>query len=234
MENKWFRCTFTGVDEFTSLAKIKELSIKYPFVEWGVLLSTSENRSRNGHRYPSLDWLNENLPKLQSIAKESKASIALHVCGKETKLLLENKEDSQALNFLPYVNRIQINFVCKNKQEQELENLCENFPNTKFITQHNEANKDLHKKIKSVNHQILFDASGGRGIKTEVWPQPFNDKVCGYAGGLGLENIEQDFENIKNLAFSHFWIDMEGRIRTEDKLDLDICEKILEKVSTLS
>ena len=82
-----WRCTFTGVDEFSSLEHIEEISLKFPFVEWGVLLSTSENRQLNGFRYPSLDWLHTNLPKLSKISQKSGCSIALHVCGKETKNL---------------------------------------------------------------------------------------------------------------------------------------------------
>ncbi len=45
-----FRCTLTGVDEFTDLSKLEEISFCYPFVEWGVLLSSSENRLENGKR----------------------------------------------------------------------------------------------------------------------------------------------------------------------------------------
>jgi len=37
MKNKLnFKCTFTGVDELSSIDKIKELSTVFPFVEWGV------------------------------------------------------------------------------------------------------------------------------------------------------------------------------------------------------
>ncbi len=69
------------------------------------LLSTSENRQLNGFRYPSLDWLHTNLPKLSKISQKSGCSIALHVCGKETKNLLNNIEDNIALQLQPYVQR---------------------------------------------------------------------------------------------------------------------------------
>ncbi len=228
-----FKCTFTGVDEFTDLEKLEELSVRYPFVEWGVLLSTSENRLENGYRYPSYDWLKENLPKLKTIAEKTGCSIALHVCGKETKKILSQAQDSVALELLDFVNRVQINFVYKEDQVLQLEDLCKKFPNKVFITQHNEKNNDLYLKIKSNNHQVLFDASGGRGIECSNWEKPLSDKVCGYAGGLGLDNIELQFESIKKVVKDDFWIDMEGKIRTSDKLDINICKYILYRVSKM-
>lgn len=232
--NKLFRCTFTGVDEESSLDKIKELSLEFPFVEWGVLLSTSENTPFGRNRYPSVTWLNENLPKLKEIANSTDASIALHVCGKETKKLLKRTEDSVALSLLQFVNRIQINFAYKEKQVAELENLCLDFPHIKFITQQNKANADLHEKIHADNHQVLFDQSGGRGIETTQWSAALGNKTFGYAGGLGLDNVEQQLNNIKKVANRQFWIDSEGKLRVDDLLNLDICEKILKKVSVLS
>ncbi len=226
-----FKCTFTGVDEFTSLESIKSISEKYPFVEWGVLLSTSENRALNGYRYPSVEWLMTNLPKLNEVSKQAGCSIALHVCGGETKKLLSQDESSVALKLIEYVNRVQINFVYKESQVKELEELCQKFPNKVFITQHNQKNADLYVKVKSSNHQVLFDASGGRGIDCETWLPALEGKVCGYAGGLGLDNIQSQFEKIKAVAADIFWIDMEGKIRVDDKLNLEICEKILKEIA---
>jgi len=230
MENKLFRCTFTGVDEKTSIDEINNLTKEFPFVEWGILLSTSENSFLGKSRYPSLNWLNENLPKLKNVANTYNSSIALHVCGKETKELLAQSENSIALGLLPFVNRVQINFFYKEHQIEQLEKLCEKFPHINFITQHNNKNTDLYKKISSENHQILFDQSGGRGIETTNWESPLENKVCGYAGGLGPNNISEQIELIKNVADRQFWIDMEGKIRTEDFLDLNLCREVLEKV----
>ncbi len=231
MKNKLIRCTFTGVDEFSSLEKIEFISRKYPIVEWGVLLSTSENRVLNGNRYPSVTWLEDKLPKLFKISEKTTAGIALHVCGKETKLLLEQNELSVALKLINFVNRIQINFSYKEKQVNQLEVLCAKYPNISFITQQNESNKDLYKKITAKNHQVLFDTSGGRGVKCEEWTSSLENKICGYAGGLGLEGVSEDLSKIKEVACNDFWIDMEGKIRTEDKIDLNICEKILEIIN---
>ncbi|NCQ51806.1 hypothetical protein GW796_07925 [archaeon] len=174
------------------------------------------------------------MPKLSEVAKGSGASIALHVCGKETKLLLEKSQSSIALKLIRFVNRVQINFAYKENQIIQLEDLCCTFPTVNFITQHNEKNKDLFEKIKSKNHQVLFDSSGGRGIKSTLWNEQLVGKSCGYAGGLGLESIEEDFLKIRKVAKNNFWIDMEGRIRTNDLLDLKLCEEILEKLNSIN
>lgn len=228
--NNLMHCTFTGIDEFCSLEKVRELSIAFPFVEWGVLLSTSENSSFGRNRYPSVRWLQDNLPILKDISNSSGASIALHVCGKEVKKLLSRDDDSVAVSLLPFVNRVQINFVYKESQVEQLEKLCTDFPLIKFITQQNNVNYDLYKKIKSKNHQILFDQSGGRGIETKEWSEPLENKVCGYAGGLGIDNIIYQLRAIRNIANSPFWIDMEGKLRVDDKLNLNICENILKAI----
>jgi hypothetical protein len=232
--NTLLRCTFTGIDEKASFEKIEALSFAFPFVEWGVLLSTSENSSFGRNRYPSIDWLKENLPRLKAMAKSTGASIALHVCGKETKKLLELADDSAALPLLQFVDRVQINFIYKDKQIEQLENLCSLYPHINFITQQNSANADLYEKVQAENHQLLFDQSGGRGIETTQWQIPLGNKVCGYAGGLGLDNVTEQLSNIKKVANRAFWIDMEGKIRTDDWLNLALCEDILKKVSVLS
>lgn len=232
--NTLLRCTFTGVDEKSSFEEITNLTQEFPFVEWGVLLSTSANSSFGQNRYPSLNWLNENLPKLKNIVDTYGSSIALHVCGKETKELLAQTENSVALSLLPYVNRVQINFLYKEYQVEQLENLCKSFPHINFITQHNNRNADLYKKVFSPNHQVLFDQSGGRGIETTEWEVPLENKICGYAGGLGPQNINEQFSLIKSVADRPFWIDMEGKIRTEDILDLILCKQVLSKVSKVA
>ncbi len=225
-----FKCTFTGLDEFTSLEKVEQISMRFPFVEWGVLLSTSENRKLGEGRYPSVNWIGKNLPKLKDVAQKSGCSIALHVCGSETKKLLSKSAESVALSLMTNVNRVQINFAYKEYQVQELSELCTQFSDKFFITQHNRSNADLYMKIKNLNHQVLFDASGGRGIDCHEWTAPLAGKVCGYAGGLGLENMKNQLESIRKVALGEFWIDMEGKIRTEDKFNLNICENILNVV----
>jgi len=72
------------------------------------------------------------------------------------------------------------------------------------------------------NHAILFDASGGHGVSPEYWPAHLPDKSCGYAGGLGPDNLARELPRIQEAAGQGpYWIDMEGKLRNEaDRFDL--------------
>lgn len=225
-----FRCTFTGVDEKTNLDDLKELSKKYPFIEWGVLFSVSENKSFGRNRYPSMDWFLQKMCKLGEIRKETGVSLALHVCGKAVGDLLNGTGlVSEMVNGF---NRVQINLRYKPDVVAKLERLMDKHKDIIFITQHNNVNVDLWKLINKENHQVLFDKSGGRGIEANDWEKPLENKVCGYAGGLGLDNIEYQLDNIiKVVNGNQFWIDMEGKIRLNDEFDLSACEIVAQKVS---
>ena len=112
-------CTFTGIDEKFSLEQLEILASRHPFLEWGILFSTTSNNNR----YPNEKWFELILPQIFNIIEKTNNSLALHVCGKETKNLLNNIEDNIALQLQPYVQRIQINFRYKPKDISLLESL---------------------------------------------------------------------------------------------------------------
>jgi len=70
-------------------------------------------------------------------------------------------------------------------------------------------------------------------IVRSEWPQPL-PIPCGYAGGLGPDNIQQELGRIAAVAGARpIWVDMEGKLRrTEasgaDWLDLAACRICLE------
>jgi len=53
--------------------------------------------------------------------------------------------------------------------------------------------------------------------------------LCGYAGGLNPDNIEQELIKIEAVVGdAEIWIDMESGIRNKkDELDLEKCERVL-------
>lgn len=227
------RCTFTGLDEKFSLENFLILSSRYNFLEWGILYSTSNNSKISSNRYPSQKWFEHNIEEISKIAKETGVSLALHVCGKESINLIEQK--NEFLDFLlPHFNRVQINFRYKAKQKDEILSLFENNPEINFITQQNFANKDLITDISSItNHHLLFDNSGGRGILDQTWPKPIDKKFCGYAGGLGPDNIEAELNNINLVSEDNdYWIDMETKVRTDEWLDFQKCKTVASTVKS--
>jgi phosphoribosylanthranilate isomerase len=82
----------------------------------------------------------------------------------------------------------------------------------------------------------LFDASGGNGLSPIEWPSPFETKsgytlLNGYAGGLGPENVDAELHKLAKInEKSEIWIDMESKLRTDGKFDLEKCKQVLKSV----
>ena len=126
----------------------------------------------------------------------------------------------------PIVGRIQLNMPQKtadNFNAEKLKRVIDFYKNQDFIIQYNDRTKDaadaLHKT--GAKFDLLFDASGGRGIDADAWRAPVSDKHnTGYAGGLAPENITGNLDKIANVAGNHtIWTDAEGKLKTDDKFD---------------
>lgn len=225
------RCTLTGVDERTDLHQVEQLSAAFPFVEWGFLYSPK--RQGQPGRYPAMETLAQCFRSLPS-----SVAVAMHVCGDGVHRLLDGC--SVELGILAMIEarggRIQLNFnqlrapIDLNK----LAALMADHAGTTFITQHNSANSDVWTYLAdrgANNHAVLFDASGGQGIPCLNWPAPL-PVACGYAGGLGPDNIQAEIPRIAAVAGGRkIWIDMENKLRsTRDScnwFDLDACLRCL-------
>lgn len=225
--------TLTGVDEQTSLIRLEEISKNYN-VEWGVLYTESTSPKLGGNRYPSKHWFEKNITNFARIREENETKFSLHVCGSAIKRLL-NQESSYLLDLISSFDRVQLNLRYKRGDLEKLEALFNNYPKINFITQHNNANKDLWFLIQAKNHNVLFDNSGGRGILDTNWQEPLSEKIYGYAGGLSPDNITEELNKIITVTKNkHFWVDMEGHIRTNDYLDLEKCNAVLNSISLLT
>jgi hypothetical protein len=104
-----------------------------------------------------------------------------------------------------------------------------------FIVQQKSAKDCFAYSVSSdrSNVYLLCDPSGGRGKESEwvyYYPNMKTDMV-GYAGGIGVDNVEEKLSKIAENTFADFWIDMESKVRDDrDWLDLDAVETVLEKV----
>lgn len=227
-----FRCTFTGIDRFTDLGRVVDLSARHPSVEWGILYSPT--RAGKEPRYLSADQINAALDRLPAAC-----SIALHLCGRGvTDLLNDNQSEASLLmrRVAARHGRVQINVNLPKTPDLlsplrawlaiEAKSL-----GLSVITQHNKSNLALTEALRGLpNHAVLFDASGGRGLPREGgWPAPLDDLHCGYAGGIGPQTINADLLAIQSAAGSRpYWVDMEGRVRdAQDRLSLDAAETCL-------
>jgi len=217
-------CTLTGVDEKTDFGWIAEVSARYPFVEWGVLFSHSpaEKDERYGPR--------THIERFAGHAWPEGFNSALHVCGKAVESFVEDVNGVR--DVASRFGRVQLNFNLGRSAfgVPKLDEAIREFGGV-VITQHNEANASVAQAVTAANHQVLFDASGGRGLRAAEWPTRVNGKVYGYAGGFGPETAGDDLEGAARAAVGlPFWIDMETKLREGGYLSAEKCGRVLEAV----
>ncbi len=110
-------------------------------------------------------------------------------------------------------------------------------PGKEFIFQWDGVNDHMAHAAHAygVKTAALFDTSGGAGILPADWPEPTKQFWCGYAGGLGPDNVAEQVEKINQTCNGLFWIDMERRVRTDDDSALDMAKvrKVLELCAPL-
>jgi len=268
--------TFTGVDEFTDLNRMVKLGVKYPFIEFGILLS--KQRTGRENKYPSLSFLN-NLYAFYSTNWQL-LTLSAHLCGDFARTF--SKGEFEVLDFFPnletLVDRIQVNvdrgftgFDCDKLARQVY---SEKYPYLRmkdYIIQIRE--KQIHgcrepvtlkpdwtlednsffvtarkafDRYSGFKYRILplplYDSSGGKGISPSEWFPPvtgpnWQNYSTGYSGGLGPDNLKEELQNIASVVDSSveqvcpIWIDMESKIRTGDKFDLDKVQQCCEIVA---
>ncbi len=218
--------TITGADESVDPGELVRLSQEYPFVEWGILLSSSSMGER---RFPSYDWLE----KLQELRKNPMlnhcVSLSGHLCGKWVRDVLIGKTGdlSMSLNGLEYMfGRIQIN-THGISEKKDLYAFCRvvEMLNRAVLIQMDGENDGMYKYLRQQDCDIypFFDLSHGCGVLPESWPRPMNRRYGGYGGGLGPDNLEKQLERIAAIVGSRpFWVDMETKVRSDDDKQFDL------------
>jgi hypothetical protein len=230
------RVTITGADDSIHPSALVPLSDRFPFVEWGILLSkSSEGRAR----FPSLKWMEE-------LMEWAASDLALsgHLCGAWVRDLCRagSAFAIERPTIAAQFNRFQLNFHAENhsypgemivagmrKLLPPAESLC---PFQGFIFQFDDVNNGLMKVAveAGVTAYPLFDISGGAGILPESWPKPCA-AYCGYAGGLSPDNLAEQLPKIAEAAGdARVWIDVETHVRSNDdrQFDLDKVQRFLE------
>lgn len=205
-------CTLTGVDGSTPYETLCELASEFPFVEFCFLYSPS--RQGVDGRYPSVVTLQRMLEKLPPHIR-----VALHVCGQGVSDFLVGESVARELGEMvkSRSGRVQLNFNYSRGQIDigELNAFIERFE-APVIIQHNHNNAECVTALTAANRSVLFDESGGRGKSPDQWPHPLPGAYCGYAGGLGPDNLRQQLPKIQDAAGGlPYWIDMESSLRNE-------------------
>lgn len=219
--------TFTGIDQYTDIARLRKLQRHFPLAEFGVLLST--DWEKNGTRFPN--------PVLLKELTEQDLHLSAHLCGEAAALALDgywswvDRNIFGGTNIRKAFRRIQLNVSTRKNLP---ERLAATPPATEIIIQQRDADHAglfLRSTECMADVSVLLDSSGGRGMECpfEIRPKMKSFKV-GYAGGLGPDNAADKLAELLNSPdIGRFWIDMENRVRTDDRFDLNKVEAVLEE-----
>ena len=149
--------------------------------------------------------------------------LCAHLCGGWVRdLAIEGEFTFRKTRWWGMFDRVQVNFHGEEHGDLGgLRRVLEEGGDLKpFILQvdgvHDEAVRKLVEDFPGLVSP-LFDLSGGAGVLPKEWPQAWPGVACGYAGGLGSSNVQEQLAKIRQAAGAgDFWIDMERRVRSSD------------------
>jgi hypothetical protein len=225
------RVTITGADDKIQPEQLIDLSYKYSFVEWAILVGSNEGVSR----FPTRKWLAHFLGIRRLVSWPMFA--ALHACGAVSRDLMSGGATPFYKEFSDMgIGRFQLNFNFKTTPNYDLEKAIESIGEHQAIFQWNKSNQEIMfqivDKYKQPNIHFLYDSSGGRGSKIVMLNMlpPVPGHYTGYAGGLSSENVEDVIKQLVMLPpfEEEIWIDVESGVRTNDELDLVKVENFLQ------
>ena len=196
------------------------ISKDFPFVEWGILLSSGEEPRP---RYPSIEWI----ASIEPLSRQG-TRFSGHICGEWARKVCRGWFPAQ-IDHRTF-QRIQLN-VAHFLEEEVIDPaaMASCLPkNREYIVQVGAALQEgvaLARSLQLYDRtiSILFDASGGHGVTPAKWPELAFGMKCGFAGGLGPDDLEQALRSLSSsVGDAHVWIDMESRVRSEDGERFDI------------
>lgn len=210
--------TIAGIDHTISQEELIEISEKYPFVEWGILLSGSR---RGEKRYPDFNWIRSFLDKTKD---NSKVNISIHACGSYVRELKQCKFSFRNLIYNTRVNRIQINCLSEQLSKDELFNITHCIPHLEYEiilpTKTFSIVKYVIQEQVDSRISVLYDCSGGKGIELDNYCiSSYGKYKLGMAGGINPNNIKQvlaDITRYDTYQDEPDWIDLESGVRDEN------------------
>ena len=221
------RVTISGADDSISPDSLAALSVEFPFVEWGILVSAN---NMNSPRYPSRKWM----ARLQDWSLQQSLRIAIHVQGLWLRKLLIGDETELVSGvgaILGRARRVQLNFHGAILHYNELPFIyaMQRLPIQPklFLFQIDGCQgAALLARMEHYPHAPdcvpFYDTSHGAGVLPEKWliAERTHARTVGYAGGLGPENVAEQLPLIAKAAGGHFWIDMEAKVRDNKRLGI--------------
>ena len=222
---KLSKITFTGIDDYTEMKRVESLSKEYPYAEFGLLVS--KDWLENGTRFPDPEIIWD-LAKMWS---NHPVPLSCHLCGSLAKEAAYG-DFSNIFSLVPaelfrIFSRFQLNVspigifdVLHRMSRKDFEVIAQ-MPSAEIC-------RRFLKGGSPAGMSYLLDASGGRGIDSPLSILDAPHIHIGYAGGIGPDNVEKKLCTLlSHPSDGTFWLDMESRVRTDDKFDLDKVEEVL-------
>lgn len=212
--------TLTGIDNRTDVGALSQIQKEYPFVEFGMLISSSLSNQNTNRRYPHLTLLKR--------LKGKNLNLSCHICGTAARAIVTDNDWSEVQKLvgtdLEIFQRIQLNIGPFRRFSRDIEF----FPPWSYLLQLKRYPACYEFYRDKPNVFGFQDNSGGTGIYSADWMN-LDDRYFGYGGGLGPENCEEAIRKIAQVHPGDFWIDMESSLRSSnDWFDLERCRAVLE------
>lgn len=223
-----FLVSLTGADESVNPYDLYALAEEFPEIEWAILSMATKV---SVPRYPGDSWVARFIAQAPDDMKR-----AIHLCGTDVDGFL--RQDARIVDKISGFQRIQLNFN-QLRSQKSLENLAAAIAAAAqdVIVQQHAGNVGVLDALVGYGGKqplVLFDGSGGHGALPRAGLPPPNGGLCGYAGGLGPDNISIELPKIQLAAGgAPYYIDMESSLRSmtptgEDVFDLGKCRRVLE------
>lgn len=218
------RVTVTGADDSIDPEHLVGLSRRYPWVEWGIFLSRSQE---GAPRFPTLAWIEA----LKEVAQSVPLRLSGHLCGQWVRALCRgsNRFRVERPTIADMFQRVQLNFH-GDPHEVNMVPMVEHLKvwgREEYILQFDGGTtaEFLGELVKrGVPTAPLFDKSGGAGIEPEEWPAPFCS-YSGYAGGLHPDHVDEQYQRIALAAGgSRIWTDVETHVFSHGGTQFDLAK----------
>ena len=223
------RISLTGADDAVSIEELSLLAQQYARVEWALLyVPHAEGQARN----PTRGW------REAFFKAELPGYSAVHLCGRQAfEELLAGELPEEILK----ANRLQLNINARKRDFTDDEVravfdkalslgpdvILQYHPATAALVGNAVAHCPPHLRHRL---HVLMDSSRGTGVVPTSWDAPalFAQTLCGFAGGLGPDNVAAVAAQLNARALP-YWLDMESGIRTDNQFDLAKARAILER-----
>lgn len=217
--------------EYNEIDDIIDLGKRYPMAEFAI----QAHPSKFSAHMPRYVWFDT----LLHAASVGNMNLAMHInaewrtalCHGKIPYEIKRMWDLKRTDNTSVIGRVQIN-INGGKDSfrfyaDRVADIIRAYPGIKFIFQYTPRQ---HARIERLNAEkvpfdLLFDASGGRGISPEKWDAPILPKHrMGYSGGLSPENVAENLNKINLVVPANYktWIDAEGKLKDPDTKQFDI------------